>query len=76
MAAALHQGLWMTGPEILDAVKQRLPQGFDELEKPEEKLHYLVKAVSGVLEEQEGLGSNWILANGDMTLIELLTDKS
>lgn len=61
----------MTSKEILTEVNNKLPQEFDQLE-PQLKLHHLLMGITKTLEENCGLTGEWILVDGNQTLLELL----
>ncbi len=65
----------LTANEILTHTHNSLPMDFETL-KPEQKLHFLVKGVIESMEQKCDLVGNYLLANGDLTLIQLLTDES
>ena len=60
-----------TTAEIMQQLVEQLPTTFAE-EKPEMQLHYLVKAANEILD----VPGEWVLINGNMTLIELLKENT
>lgn len=57
--------------QIFSAIKTFLPS--DWMGLPEElRLHHLLSAINKVLKPS----GSWILVNGEMTLLELITEKS
>ena len=54
-------------PDLFVEIGKRLPTNWSELDTPT-KLHHLVKAADEVLKPE----GNWILLNGDKTMMELL----
>lgn len=55
--------------EIFAEIKALLPTTWPALTGPQ-KLHHLLKAVNEVLRPD----GNWILVNGDLSLLELLSE--
>lgn len=61
--------------QILTRVRNSVPESFETLE-PEQKTHFLVKGIVEAMEQECELIGNYLLLNGDMTIIQLLTDNS
>lgn len=59
-----------TTEELLQQIKQHLPDGWPDMESIHQ-LHFLMVAADDVLKP----GGNWILVDGNMTLKEALSDK-
>jgi len=64
----------MKQQEVLTEIQKRLPENFDALDDPKLMLHFVVKAASEFFQKECGLEGDWILMNGNMTMLEMMSE--
>lgn len=65
----------MNRQEILTEISKGLPDDFEELNDPRMMLHFVMKSATDFFEKECGLKGNWILLNGDLTLVEMMKES-